>query len=154
MTNIVHWKDIVAKNFGDIKEFEKITRGMLYCSRSDQSIKEAFKGVSVEKQEAYDKTRWFMRHCGYELVGNVVVSHGWFTAYIDKDDLKFMTTARAPMTYITIPQYVDWQQSQGLDDMIDEYYQAKDLVNSVASGMSEPHKRKDIYDDDEGGFLK
>jgi len=151
---IVYWKDIVVKNFGEMKEFEKITRSILFCERSDLPIRSAFKDVPLDKQEAYDRTRWLMRNSGYEIRGKDGYTHGWYTGYIEKDELKFMCTiAQKDRDYITIPQFMEWQSSQGLEDMIDEYYETKQIVSEVSSGMSEPHKRKDIYDD-EGEYIK
>jgi hypothetical protein len=141
--NIVHWKDIVEKHYGNVAEFIKITNSMLYCQRADLPIKSAFKDVSIDKQAAYDKTRWFMR------------TSGWFSGYMEKDEMKFFCTVPlADRKYITLSQYMDELQSAGLEDSIDQYYQEKnEVVDRVASGMSEPHKRKDIYDD-EGGYIE
>jgi hypothetical protein len=150
---IVHWKDIVEKNFGTVSEFEKITKSILFCERADMPVKTAFKDVPLDKQEAYDKTRWLMRNSGYEVKGKMIISHGWYSGYIEKDVLKFLCTAPQSREYITIPQYMDWKESQGVEDMVDEYYQTRDIIDNVSEGLSEPHSRKDIYDD-EGEYIK
>lgn len=144
---IVHWRDVVSKNFGDMKEFDRITRNILYCTRSDLPIKQAFKEVAISLQELYDKTRWMMRHCGYEIRGKDMYRHGWYSSYIEKDELKFFCTVPAgERSYITIAQFADLQNSQGLDNMIDEYYNTRPIVQDVIASM--PKSRKDLDGDE------
>ena len=140
--NIAHWTEVATKQFGDLKEFERITRNILYCTRTDKPLKEAFDKIDVATQDKYWRTRWYMRNCGYEIEGSKAINHGWYTGYIESDELKFHCSI-PPETrkLITLSQFMDWQQNYGLEDMIDEYYESKGIVDKVAKGMSEPHKR-------------
>lgn len=154
MAYIVHWKDIATKHYGDIDEFERITKDLIFCARTGKNPKEAFKGITLEKQAAYEKTRYLMRHAGYEQTGkHIITEHGWYTAYLDGEGLAFKCTIpQETRKLITLAQYIEWQQNNSLEDAAEEYYETRGIVNSVASGMSERHTRKDIYDD-EGGFI-
>jgi hypothetical protein len=139
--SIVHWRELVQKHFADEKLFEQITRNLLYCERAGKSPSEAFGKLGIEIQDKYDKTRWFMR------------SHGWYSSYIEKDFLRFWCTEPQGREYITLAKYMDLQQTAGIEKDIDEYYQTRDIIDTVSEGLSEPHSRKDIYDD-EGEFIK
>jgi hypothetical protein len=141
MTDIVHWKEIVDRHFGDMALFTKITKAMMFCHRTNIPVSKAFDKLDLHIQEKYDLTRWHMR------------KHGWFSGYVEGDGLKFLCTVDAPdRQYITLSRYLDRLQSQGIEDMVDEYYQTRDVIDHVSAGLSEPHKRKDIYDA-EGGFI-
>ena len=84
---------------------------------------------------------------------HIITEHGWYTAYLDGEGLAFKCTIpQETRKLITLAQYIEWQQNNSLEDAAEEYYETRGIVNSVASGMSERHTRKDIYDD-EGGFI-
>lgn len=143
MTNIVHWKEIVLRYFADADLFDKICRAVLFCQRTDQPTRKAFDKLDIEKQEKYDLTRWWMR------------KHGWFSRYIEKDTLCFLCLIPAnERNYITIPQFIDRQQTEGLEDDIEEYYNTRPVINDVVKEINKPKHRADLDgSDDEGGFL-
>lgn len=142
MIDIVHHKEIIERYFGDAVLFDKITRAMLFCHRSETPVSKAFDKLDLETQEKYDLTRWWMR------------KHSWFSGYIEKDTLCFLCLIPInERNYITIPQYIDRQQSQGLEDDIEEYYNTRPVIDDVTKNINKPKHRKDLDGDDEGGFL-
>lgn len=143
MIYIVHWKDIVQKHFGSVDTFINI-------------VLNGIKGLSPDDKSKYEKTRWFMRRCGYEERGkDIVRTHGWFSPYYDNGELRFMCSADQPdRMLITLPQYMDYWTNKDLANMEDEYYNTQVLVRGVADNIMMPKKRADIDgSDDEGGLI-
>lgn len=142
MTYIVHWKDVVEKNFGSLERFKGI-------------ILDGVNKLSQEEKSLYDKTRWFMRRCGYEERGKEIIrTHGWFTPYYEDGELKFMCTAdKTDRTLITLPQYMEYWTNKDLANMEDEYYNTQVLVRGITDNITMPKSRKDLDGDDEGGLI-
>ncbi len=140
--NIVHWKELVQHYFGDEQLFEKITRAILYCHRSDTPVSKAFDKLDIDIQEKYDLTRWHMR------------KHGWHSGYIERDVLKFLCTVPVQdRSYISLSAYINAIKDAELDEMIDDYYNTKKIMADVTWDINRPKPRKDIDGDDEGGLL-
>lgn len=127
MTQIVHWKDIVGKDF--LNEFEKITRSILSAHNVGRPESDVLGKLDASVQEKYEMKRDLMRKCGYEIRGKYLFSwHGWYTSCLERGELRFKTTAHPDgRKYISITTFLDWKKGYDLDQAVEEYYDTKDI---------------------------
>ena len=130
MTQIVRWKEIVGEE--NIDTFTKIQKAILYAERNGQTENDVFAKMK-DRQDDIDMWRTkrrLMRFCGYGGMGKHV---GWYSAYIDGNELKFKSTAPENRTYIPLSKYLDlkqkWQQEA---DEADYYGETQKLIKDLA----------------------
>lgn len=142
MINVVHWKDVVGKEF--LPEFIKIMRAIIAVEMKDppESASVVLNKLSDETRENYKTKRALMRKCGYldRKDPSPYIWHGWYRPYFDRDEVKFLCTApKEERRYIALPTFLEWKRVGNIDDEMDRYYETQDLIQKVAN--------------DEGGFI-
>lgn len=141
MINVVHWRDIVGKEFLD--EFTKISRSIAIAQENEKSPSIVIDKLNADVREKYQMKHDLMRKCGYEdrKDPSPVIWHGWRSPYRDGQEVKFWCTApREERKYIALTTFLEWKRMGNIGDEIDLYYEAQDLIQKVAN--------------DEGGFIK
>jgi len=110
MTYIVHWKDVVGKEH--LETFIKVERAIIAAQR--MQIQDPVEVVRKklnddEAMEMWAEKRRYMRKCGYEVNNKIVKWHGWYDSYLDRDELKFKTTAPPGREYISLNSFLGFK---------------------------------------------
>lgn len=108
MVHIVHWRDIVGKDF--IEQFITITRNIMTMEINNRPHADAFKKISVDVRHEYEAKRDVMRFAGYEETKYGWKRHGWYTAYLERNEVKFHCTALpSDCKRIPLGSFITWK---------------------------------------------
>jgi hypothetical protein len=141
MTKMVHWKNIVGKEF--LEEFIKTTRSIVIADKNNQPASVVLNKLPSDVQDKYDMKRNQMRKCGYEDRKDVSTTlwHGWYLAYLDGNEVKFHCTAmKEDREYIELTTFLEWKRMGNVDEEIDRYYEAQKTIKKVANSDYFPHE--------------
>ena len=107
--------------------------------------------------EMWKTKRRLMRFCGYAGMGKHV---GWYRAYIDGNELKFMTTAGSDRVYISLSKFMDMKRQQQQEaDEADYYGETQKLIKDLTGiKMKKADNKPDMdgfipEDDDDADVL-
>ena len=105
--NIVHWKNIVRAEF--MERFTRIARAQCYADASSRH-KVLAQVEDADIKHEYVRTCERMRCCGYEINKQVVRWHGWYGPYLEKNELRFTTTAPPESRhYIGVEEFMQFK---------------------------------------------
>lgn len=108
MVHIVHWRDMVGKDF--IEQFITLTRSIMTMEINNRPYEDAFKKMGVEVRRDYETKRNVMRFSGYEETKFGWKRHGWYTAYLERNEVKFHCTApESERKYIALGNFITWK---------------------------------------------
>lgn len=130
MTQIVHWKNIVGED--NLDTFTKMQKAIIFAERNNQSEIDVFAKMKDREDdiEMWKTKRRLMRFCGYDGDNKKL---GWFKAYIDGDEFKFMTTAEPGRVYISLSDFMDMKRQRQQDaDEADYYGETQKLIKDLA----------------------
>lgn len=121
VTYIVPWQEVVGKEF--LEEFIRIARAFLRAGLTDIEacavVRKKLEREAPEALERYDKCRHLLRACGFELQhpNDLHRWRGWIVPYLERDELKFRTTAPADRVHIS---WADLQTYRSLCELADK----------------------------------
>jgi len=149
--HIVHWRDVVGEK--NIDDFIKIEKAVIFASRTGISDPVAYVRKKLNSDEIFEMwqaKRYLMRKCGYEVNNKIVKWHGWYDSYLDRDELKFKTTAPPGREYISLNSFLEFKREYEQEVLEDSYYANKHAADEYIRSVTEKeHKRKDIYGNDD-----
>ena len=157
MTQIVHWKNIVGED--NLDTFTKMQKAIIFAERSGQTEADVFAKMKDRQDdiEMWKTKRRLMRFCGYAGMGKHV---GWYRAYIDGNELKFMTTAGSDRVYISLSKFMDMKRQQQQEaDEADYYGETQKLIKDLTGiKMKKADNKPDMdgfipEDDDDADVL-
>lgn len=110
MVHIVHWRDVVGRDF--LEQFITITRNIMFTEVNNRPYEDAFKKISLEVRHNYETKRDVMRFTGYQETRYGWRRHGWYTPYVERNEIKFHCTAPASeRNYMTLGSFINWKQN-------------------------------------------
>jgi hypothetical protein len=127
MIRLVHWKDIVGKDF--LERFTSISKDLYFAKKRDQSgasYATELKKISEDDIEKFRKARSFMRHCGYEIKGKNYYDRGWFGfPIVESGNISFRYMADDPtdgVEFISLSSFLSLKHNLEQDYVENEYY--------------------------------
>lgn len=160
MIYIVHWRDVVGKD--NLTKFKNIQIGVtLACQKNPfsekaqaEALKKAMQGGKINDAdiEMWEKKRYAIKRCGYELDGRSIKWHGWYMPVVEGGELYFRGTADPlKRQFISMNQYLEWLNAHGEEGPVKQY-NVKSVINRTARQMEkdqdEYYQRKDFPKND------
>ena len=143
ITYLVPWRDVIPGEF--YERFDRISRSLAMAGSDPEERKIVMDKIKpIEDKDEYLQIRWKMLRCGFEFKQDWDADRwrGWYLPYLDRDELKFMTTATGKVVLIDRAELLSYKTLCGLEDVTAEKMQhhARYLENKYGPAKYEPMK--------------